>query len=175
MWWETSGGLHTEWVPPSRMRLSGFEGLRESSGQFLCLWSASTTLSWEDEKWLTGLWNDLYHLIFRTRQLCHKVSLWTNLDHIILCFQPICLWAKLQSLEAQSSRLPSLWMLSLSLGPCQNHSQVWWCARRTHGTQGKLKHSQLWCVTGKGDRLKSAKGRGTGQSLGQLSGVLSPL
>ena len=159
MWWETSGGLHTEWVPPPRMRLSGFEGLRESSGQFLCLWSTSTIPLWKDEKCLTGLWNGLYHLIFRTGQLCHKVSLWTNLDRIILCFQPICLWAKLQSLEAQSSRLPSLWTLSSGLGPCQNHSQVWWCARRTHGTQGKLQHSQLCCVTGKGDRLKSANGR----------------
>ena len=175
MWWETSGGLHTEWVPAPRMRRFGFEGLWESSGQCLCLWSVSTTLLWEDETCLTGLWNNLYHLIFRTRELCHKVSLWTNLDHFILCFQPICLWAKLQSLEAQSSRLPSLWTLSSSLGPCQNHCQVWGCARRTHGTQWRPQHSQLRCITGRGDRLKSAEGRDTGLSPGQLSGVLCPV
>lgn len=121
MWWETSGGLHTEWGPPPRMRLSGFEGLRESSGQFLCLWSAWTTLSWEDEKCLTGLWNGLCHLIFRTRQLCHKVSLWTNLDRIVLCFQPICLWAKLQSLERSRQDRPHF-------GHCP---QVWGLAKTT--------------------------------------------
>ena len=118
MWWETSGGLHTEWVPAPRMRRFGFEGLWESSGQCLCLWSVSTTLLWEDETCLTGLWNNLYHLIFRTRELCHKVSLWTNLDHFILCFSPFAcepncrVWRRSRQDCPHFGHCPQVWGLA---------------------------------------------------------------
>lgn len=158
MWWETLRLTHRGVHPPGWDSLD-LEGLR-------ILWPVSLFVVSMNHTFM-GRWE----MFNRSFEMAYVTSFSEPGNFVIKCpcgptwshctlfsaHLPVSQTAKF---GAQAAKTALTWTLSLLALP--KPLSVWWCARRTHGTQWKLQHSQLWCVTGKGDRLKSAR-RDTGR------------